>query len=217
MRHVGKNVIIKMDVTQKTKYALTEKVVIEIIRNFNFNQREDRASFGYVVDGEGFKSDVECVCHYLALEPNYTIENETILTEKEKREGFKVMSLPIDMVFATNDGNGWIPCKDFLITERIFLPYNGNLTGIEPQEVKNRMYVVAGYDEEGLIDLSGKCVVTLENAAYHVIWHNTEHREESLIRTRGREVTAIDEGMTMGVNEGKYLIGLSANNCSTLN
>lgn len=217
MKHVGNNVIIKMDVLQKTKYSLAKDVVIEIIRNFNFNQREDRASFGYIVDGEGLTKGAEVLCHYLALEPNYLIESETILTDKEKREGFRVMSIPVDMCFAVNEGKGWVPCKDFLITQRIFLPYNGKMVGVEHQLVKNRMFVIAGFDEEGEIDLSGKCVVTLENADYEVIWHNKENKEERLIRTRGREITAIDEGLTKKLQNGKYLVGLNANTCSALN
>lgn len=217
MRAIKGNVIIRMNVLQKTKYALTDECVIEIVKGFDFNLRQDRASFGYIIDGEGFKEGAEVVCHYLALEPNYLVEGENILTEIEKRNGYKVLSIPYDMCFAINEGNGWTPCKDFLLTQRIFLPYNGKLTGIEHQLVKNRMFVVSGFDEEGEIDLSGKCVVTLENSDYEIIWHNSKSREERLIRTRGREITAIDEGLTRKIKTGKYLIGLAPNNCKTLN
>lgn len=218
MRAIRGQVIIKIDARQKEKFALTQDVTIEIIKGFDFNLRNDRASYGYIVNGNGHTKGDRALCHHLALEPNYQIENETILTEVEKKEGFKVISIPVDMLFATSpDGKEWVPCKDFLITQRIFLPYRGKMVGIDHQLVKNRMHVISGMDEWGEVDLSGKCVVSLDNTDYEIIFHREDNKEYRLIRSRSREIIAIDEKLTKGVNKGRYLVGLSPTNCKALN
>lgn len=219
MRALRGNLIFKIDTKQKEKYALTKDVTIHIERGYNFNLREDRAAFGYVIDGEGLPSGAMLLCNYLALEPTYEITNETILTDAEKSEGFKVFSIPLDMAFCYNNGDGWKPCKSYLITKRIFKPYTGNLQGIEPELVKNRMYVEKGIVEwEGESeDLSGKVVVSLENCDYEIIFHTPDHREHRLIRSMDREIIAIDEGITDKLIKNKYLVGHSKQDCKYLN
>ena len=217
MRALKGNIIIKMDVTQKEKYRLTDDVTIQIVKGFDFNLRQDRASYGYAVNGGNVPSGAGVLCHHLSIEPSYAIENETILTEQEKKEGFKVFSIPVDMCFAYMEDGEWIPCKDFLITERVYLPYKGKMQGIDHQLVKNRMFVIKGMDEWGEVDLSGKCVVSLDNCDYQIVFHMEDHKEYNLIRSRSREIIAIDEKLTKEVKRGRYLTGLSPTQCKALN
>ena len=210
------NVLIKMNVKQKETYALTKDANIHIERNYNFNLREDRASFGYVIFGYHVPAGAMGLFHHLAIEDSYLIPcPEMFLTSEEIKEGFKVFRISEDMMFCYNTGDGWIPCKNFLITERIFKPYDGKMAGVPNEQVKNRMYVVKGNDEwDGEVsDLSGKVVVSLVNCDYQIIFHMEDHKEYNLIRTRHREIIGIDEGMTKDVQNGKYLIGLTENNC----
>lgn len=215
MRAIKNKIIVKVPTLQKEKYALTKDTVIDIVTGFDFNLRQDRPSLAYIVDGEDLPKGVKCLINYLAIEPSYIVANETILTDKEKKEGFKVYSIPTDMCFCIQVNGEWQPCKNFLITERIFLPYKGKLVGIEHQKVKNRMFVVKGMDEWQEVDLSGKCVLSLDNCDYEIIYHDTDNRKYSLIRTMSREIIGIDEGLTKEVKKGKYLLGISAQNCKT--
>lgn len=219
MKAINGKILVKIDILQKEKYALTKDTTIYIARGFNFNLREDRATMGYVVDGNGMKEGVPVLVHYLSTEPSYAVDNEDILTENEKRDGFKIRNVPQDMVFCWFDGKNWQPCKDFLITKRIFKEYKGRLVGIDHQIVKRRLYVVSGVDEwDGEVtDLSGKVCVVTENSDVELIFHDENHKEGRVIRTMHREIEAIDNKLTNEVKNGKYLIGLSANNCSTLN
>ncbi len=219
MKALYGSILVKLDTKQKEKYNLTKDVKIEIERGYNFNLREDRASMGYIVEGGGLKEGDYCLLNYLALEQGYIIQDENILTKEEKKEGFKVLSVPKDMVFATSpDGKDWTPCKNFFLTLRIFKPYGGMILGVEPELVKEKLYVVKGFDEyDGKkTDLSGKVMCVTANSAYVIEWHNTENREEKLIRTMGRELLAIDHSMTDEVKKGNYLIGIETTDCKKL-
>lgn len=212
------NILLKMNTRQKELYSLMEGVDIEISKGWNFNLREDRSSMGYIVNGRGLTKGHQALCHHLTIESGNEVTAETILTDDEKKIGFKVFSVDKDMVFATSpDGIEWHPCKDFLITLRIFKPYKGKLKGIEPTVLKDRMYIIKGVDEfeDEITDLSDKVACTTANSDYQIIWHNEKNREQSLIRTRSREILAIDNGMLEDLKKGKLLIGLTVTDCKT--
>ena len=212
------NILLKMNTRQKERYALTDNIEIHIERSYNFNLREDRSSMGYIVNGRGLTKGHQALCHHLTIESGNEVTAETILTDDEKKIGFKVFSVDKDMVFATSlDGIEWHPCKDFLITFRIFKPYKGKLKGIEPTVLKDRMYIIKGVDEfeDEITDLSDKVACTTANSDYQIIWHNEKNREQSLIRTRSREILAIDNGMLEDLKKGKLLIGLTVTDCKT--
>jgi hypothetical protein len=205
------NVLIKMDTKQKERYSFDNGTTIHIEKGFDFNLRQDKASMAEVIDAENIPSGVECLIHHNSQEPSYEVFNQDILTQKEKLDGFKILSIPEDMCFCYYENGEWEPCKNFLITKRIFKPYNGPLVGIEPELIKNRMYVVKGLDgwDEEKVDLSGKVLVTLVNCDYQIIWNDKNNREQTLIRTRHREILAIDNQITEMVNQGVLNVGVS--------
>ncbi len=219
MQALRNKILIKIDMTQKEKYALTKDTTIFISRGWNFNLREDRATMGYVVHGNDMKEGTPVLVHYLSTEPSYAVDNENILTEEEKREGFKIRNIDVGMCFCWFDGKNWQPCKGFLITKRIFKPYKGLLVGIEHELIKKRLYVVSGVDEyDGSIThLNGIVCCVTENSDVELIFHDAENKEGRVIRTMSREIEALDFAMTDQVIKGELLIGLSPNNCSTLN
>ena len=206
-------VIIKIDTRQKERYRLGgTDIVLDITRGFNWNQREDRPTLATIIDGENLPSGTDVLVNYLALEPVYEILDEDILTKHEKQQGYKILSIPNDMCFAYFHKGEWHPCKEYLITMRVYKPYGGMLLGVEPVLVKNIMYVVKGYSEgteKDKVDLSGKVAVTLDWADYEIIWTNRDNQEERIIRTRDREVIGIDNSALEKINKGEYLIGLS--------
>lgn len=219
MRALRNKVLIRIDMTQKEKYSLGNGKTLHWQRGFNFNLREDRATYGYVVDGNGMKEGTPVLVNYLSTEPSYAADNETILTEEEKKEGFRIRNIEADMIFCYFDGEKWQPCKGFLITKRIFKPYNGLLVGIEHERIKGRLYVVKGFDEyDGEVtDLSGKVCCVTPHSDVELIWHDESSRERRLIRTMNREIEAIDNDMTEQVKNGELLVGVAHNYCSTLN
>ena len=73
-----------------------------------------------------------------------------------------------------------------------------------------------GIDTESGVDLSGLVCLTTENCDYQIIWHQEDNKEYSLIRTRTREIMAIDYDTTNLVNENKLYLGLTERDCKTL-
>jgi len=214
------SVIIKIDTRQKERYSLGGGLILEIQKGYNFNLREDRPSLAEIIDGAYFPSGTDILINYLALEPIYEITDENILTKQEKEQGYKIFSIPEDMCFAYFHEEEWHPCKEYLITLRVYKPYTGMIIGMPPTLVKNIMYVVKGFSEgteKDKVDLSGKVAVTLDWADYEIIWHNKNSKEERLIRTRDREVIGIDKDALKKIKKGEYIIGISPTTATKLN
>lgn len=205
--------LIKIDTRQRERYRLGgTDIVLDISRGYNFNLREDRPSLAEIIDGEDLPKGTGVLVNYLAIEPVYEVLDEEILTKHEKQQGYKIFAIPSDMCFAYFDKGEWLPCKEYLITMRIFKPYTGRLAGITPTLIKNRMYVVKGFSEGNdneKIDLSGKVAVTLDWADYEIVWHSKDNKEQRLIRTRDREIIGVDKDALKKIKKGEYIIGLS--------
>lgn len=222
------NIIIKIDTRQKEKYNLTDDVTITIFKGYDFNLRQDRSSMGYIISSEKIPAESEVLVNYLALEPTYEVPYlELFLTEEEIIEGYKVFSIPQDMAFCYKKDNEWNPCEGYLIVKRVFKKYEGVLEGMPNEQIKDRIYIEKGmlYDEDitskpdksDLIDLSGKVCICLPDCEYEIIWHNKNNREERIIRSRHREILAVDEGMTSKLKKGLLYLGLNAIDCKPLN
>lgn len=213
-------VIIKMDTRQRERFRLGgTDIVLDISRGFNWNLREDRPALAEIIDGENLPKGTDVLVNYLAIEPVYEILEEEILTKHEKQQGVKIFSIPNDMCFAYFDKGEWRPCKEYLLTMRIFKPYTGKLAGIEPTLVKNRMYVFKGFSEgenETKVDLGGKVAVTLDWCDYQIVWTDRNNKEQNLIRTRDREIIGTDDGLLKELKKEKYLMGLTAKTAKTL-
>lgn len=209
LKKIMGNVLVKMDTKQKEKYNLGNGKVLYWERGYEFNRRLDYPSMAIIIDGEGLPIGGEILVHHNSTEPSYEVFNEDFLTDEEKREGYKILSLPKDMCFCYKKNGEWLPYDNFLITLRVFKPYTGRLYGLEPAVVKNRMYCVKG-------EWEGQVLVTLVNCDYEIIWHDTENREQRLIRTRHREVLATDEGLLEKIQKGELLVGFSPKNCKPL-
>ena len=150
VKSINGKILIKMNIKQKEKFALTRDINIEIQKGFNFNLREDRASFGYILDGNKMTKGAACLVHHLSIEPTYEVPYiHYFLDDADIKAGFKVYNIPVDMCFCYREGYAdWQPCENFLITQRIFtppitlsggliLPDNINL----PERLKGKMYV----------------------------------------------------------------------------
>ena len=196
-------------------------------KGYNFNLREDRASFGYVLNSQTIPTGAACLVHHLSIEPTYEVPYiHYFLTEEEIKEGFKVYNVPVDMCYCYRElGGEWTPCENFLITQRVYEPAAKIKGGLilpdnmnQPTRVKGVMYIVKGFDTEGggKVDLSGHVAITTENCDYQIIWHEEDNKEYSLIRTRNREVMGLNNYLTERVNQKKLFLGLKELDCKTL-
>lgn len=212
-------VLIKMDTRQKERYSFDDGTTIHISKGYDFNLRQDKSSMAIILDGENLPAGEEILVHHNSQEPSYEVtELNDFLTDKEILDGYKIFSIPIDMCFIYSQNNEWHPCVDYLITERIFKPYKGCLVGIEPEIVKNRMYIVKGFDvyDGEKTDLSGKVAITTDNCDYEIIFHSTDNKEHHIIRTRHRELQGIDNDTLKLVQDGELLVGIDIKTAKTL-
>lgn len=212
MKAIKGRVLIKMDTRQKERYDLGNGATLYIEKGYDFNRRVDKPSMAEIIDGEGLPNGAEILVHHNASEQTYEVSG--VLTQEETIAGYMVFCIPKDMCFCYRQKGKWKPCENFVISQRIFKPYKGKLVAIQPKQIKNRLYIVKGgieWDGEKQ-DLSGKVCVVTENSDYEIIFHTKYNKPESVIRTRHREILAIDNKLGRDIKGGKYLIGENQKN-----
>lgn len=213
-------VLFKVDTRQKETLSLTDDITISISKGYDFNLRVERSSRGICIDGEGIPEGADICFHHNATDATFQVPPQHFLTQEEVLAGWGVYNADCDSVFIYRVNGVWHPYKNFLITSRIFKKYVGAMVGVPTEQIKNRLYVVSGTDrieqnisakeyKEPINDLSGKVIVVTENSDYQIIFHDTDNKEYSVIRTRAREVLAIDNELTERVNNGEYLVGIT--------
>jgi len=129
----------------------------------------------------------------------------------------KYYSIPEEQCYAWLDGEEWKPLKNFDFALRVYKPYSGLIDGIEPELVKDVLYVTTG-------EFKGKIVHTLKACDYEVIFQGTNGREDRLIRFRHypnqeherEEVIAVDDYLTDLLKKNKLLVGLSPSKTKTI-
>lgn len=185
------NVLIKIDLTQKERYRFSNGQEIYISRGHEYNLRIDNPNVAEVIDAENIPTGSLVLIHHNSIQDSYKVFEEK-----------NIYSIPNDMVFLYNFNDKWIPNEGFVISERIFKPYNGFLIGIEPELVKNRMYIRKGIH-------SGKAVITLKNCDYEIIYF-IDGKQNHIIRTREREIIGEDLELTQKIKNGEYLTGITS-------
>ena len=136
----------------------------------------------------------------------------------ENETDVKYFSIPEYECFAWKDKSGkWNPLKNFEFALRVFRPYEGFITGIEPEVVKDVLYVTTGA-------LKGNVVNVLKASDYEIVFQNENGREGNLIRFRHsededfdrEEVICINHDLTEKVNDGKLLVGIEIKDAKTI-
>lgn len=192
------NVVILVDMMQKFRHQLTPDIELYIERGYDFNRRVDYPSFGICIDGENIPEGANVLFHHNATEIAYEIFSHNIKLEK----GVKLFSIPVDMVFMYRDATRtWVPCKNFVISLRLFKPCSSLLLKHEPPEqIKNRMYIVRGEHEGNVAITTAYCDYCIEYVENGV--------PGKIIRTRTREIIGLDDDMNEQLKRGKILIGI---------
>lgn len=199
MKPTEGKVVIKIDLKQKEKYRFSNGQAIYISRGHNYNLREDNPNVAEVIDAAKIPAKSLCLIHHNATQDSYKI-----FEEKED-----VFSIPEDMVFLYFENGEWKPNENFVISNRIFKPYNGFLIGIDHELVKNRMYI-----EKGLYE--GNVVITSPYCDYEIVFF-IDGVEQHIIRTRVRELFGLDKELSDAVKKGEYLVGINSKEAKIIN
>lgn len=221
MRAVS-GVLIAMDVENKIHYNLTDDIQIDLTRGMEFNLRIDKSAIGVLIDGFGMPKGCNVLVHHNALSSGNNIEGEDLLTPEQVKKGFKAYNLPLDMCYFYFDKGDWQPCQDIVRTLRLYTPYVAPLGGLvlpdsftKPQLIEGRLLVINGIDdwEDCKVDISRNVFIVTKYADYEMLYHNEKNKEASVIRTRTRELVAIDGELTEKVLSGEILVGVSDTDC----
>ena len=218
LKWVQGKVIISVDLESKNSHTFEDGTKIRLERQWNnLNVRETHPVNAIVISGEGIKSGSQILIHPNMTHDTYKINDYFPLSGEEAGSDIKYYSIPEEQCYAWLDGDEWKPLKNFDFALRVYKPYSGIIEGIEPELIKDVLYVTTG-------EYRGKIVHTLKACDYEIIFQGTNGREDRLIRFRHypnqeherEEVIAVDDYLTDLLNDNKLLVGLSPSKAKTI-
>jgi hypothetical protein len=216
LRHIEGRVVVKVDMDGKDSWTFEDGNKIEYKRRFNnLNRSQTEPINAIVISGEGLKKGAEILVHFNAIH-----DSNRIFDYKDHNESIQYYSIHNDMCFAwfDEDEKEWKAIEPYQLALRVFQPYDGIITGIEPKKIKDVLYVLHG-------KLKGKVCKTIVASDYEVVAQGRNGRELSLIRfrpfgdaknKREEETIAILEDLTDKVLSGGLLIGITTTNCKKI-
>lgn len=217
LRHTEGRIIIKIDMDSKDVHTFADGTKIERPRRYNnLNRRETQPVNCWVVDSEYIKEGSEILIH-----PNAICDANKIFNYAdsaiEQGNSVRYYSIEETSAYLFREGEEWKPLKNFAIGLRVFKPYKGAITGIEPTQIENVLYLTSG-------EYANQCVQTLKACDYEIIFTGIKGREERAIRCRHyenqshdrEEIIIIRHDLTKRVKNGKLLIGLTPNDAKKL-
>ena len=218
--HVDNRIVVKVDMKSKDSHTFASGLVIRRERNFNnFNRRETQPVNCIVISGDGIPKDAEILVDHNAFHETNRVNDYKNSFESEDSEIVRYYSLARYECFAWRTGESdWVPLYPFQFGLRVFQPYKGLLDGIEPQPLKDTLYVLSG-------DLKGTVVKTVKAADYVIIFQERTGREGSLLvfrpngdekRKLEEEAIAILHSETKKVISGELLIGFTIQDAKQL-
>lgn len=207
--HVPGKVIISINLESKNSHTFSNGEKIYIGRQFNnLNRRETEPVNAYVVSGENVKQGSQILIHPNAIQDTYKI-----FGFMEDESDVKYYSIPEDQCYLWYDEDeGWQPFKGFATGLRLFKEYTGTIEGIEPELLKDVLYITSG-------EYKGKVVRTLKACDYEIIFMGLNGIEERVIRCRHfedeinerEEIICIDDELTRLVQEKELMVGINKN------
>lgn len=212
LKHVEGRVIISVDTEAKNWHTFTNGTKIRRERQFNeLNRRITEPVNAIVVSGENIPTGTEILIHPNVVHDSNRIFNHTQLSGKVEGSDIKYYSAKEEYCYAYLEDGEWRPMKGFDFALRVFKPHTGLIQGIEPEQLKNILFVTTG-------ELKDKAVLTIKASDYEIIFQNTSGREGRLIRfrpfgcektEREPEAIAIMNDVTEKIINGEYLAGLT--------
>jgi hypothetical protein len=205
--HVKGKVIISINLEEKNSHTFESGQKIYIGRQFNnLNRRETEPVNAFVVDAEYIPRGVEILIH-----PNAINDTNKIFGFGEDMTTVRYYSIPEEQCYLWKDNESqWQPLKGYATGLRVFKEYQGPIVGIEPEKIKDVLYITSG-------ELKGKVVKTLKACDYEIIYMGKDGKEERIIRCRHfeneinerEEVIAIDKQLTKEVENKNLMVGVS--------
>lgn len=219
LTYVKDRVIVSIDMEYKNSVTFEDGTKIRLERKYDcFDQKYTQPVNALVIAAESIPEGAEILLHHNSTHPTNEILNYKQVSGADIASNIKYFSVPVTECFAWRNDNEWQPLPGFDFALRVFKPYTGVITGIEPTQLKDTLYMTTG-QYKGLI------VRTLKACDYCIIFQDINGREGNLIRTRTNgdektqrepEVVAIDHGATEKLKKGEILIGLTKTDAKQL-
>lgn len=218
--HVEGRVVVKVDMQAKNFHTFEGGVTIRRERAFNeFNRRITEPVNCLVISGEAIPKNAEILVDHNALHETNRINDYKNSFENAESDRIRYYSIPVYECYVWRiRGEKWNPIHPFEFGLRVFKPYEGNLIGVEPEQLKDTLYVTSG-------ELQGNVVRTVKGADYQIIFQGDNGREDYLIRFRPfgdekmkleEEAIAILHDETRKVEDGALLIGYTIKDATQL-
>ena len=219
--HVEGRIVVKLDIKNKDSHTFESGLTIRRERNFNnFNRRETQPVNVIVISGEGIPKGAELLIDHNALHETNRINDYKNSFENDGSDRVRYFSIETYECYAWRMGNdNWQPIRPFEFALRVFKPYKGFLVGIDPEVLKDTLFVTSG-------ELKGNVIKTVKAADYEIIFQNEKGTEGHLIcfrpfgyekRNMPEEAIAILNTETEKLKNGELLLGYSLSDCKPLN
>lgn len=209
LKWVSGRVIIKVDMEAKNFHTFENGTKIRRERDFNeFNKRITQPVNAYVISAEHIPSGSEILISHLALHDT----NKLISYKPNNNCDVKYFSIPeLDCFAWRKKGGEFQPMKNYEFALRVFKPYSGIIEGIEPEIIKEILYIATG-------KLKGKICNVLKATDYEIIYQDDYGKEARLIRIRHsedetfdrEEITCVNQELIKEYKQGKLLIGIDS-------
>ena len=223
VKHTEGRVIVSVDIENKNWTNITgegnKEIKIRLERQWNqLNRRISEPVNAFVISSDFMPIGAEVLIHHNSLHDVNRLFNFNKLSGQSEASDIKYYSLPETecFIYREKDSPKWKPCKNFETALRVFKPYDGILLGIEPKEIKNKLYITSG-------EYKGQVACVLKGCDYQIVYQGVSGREENIIRLRHfqesnprEEIVAIDHDMTEQVNNGNLLIGITVSDAKKL-
>lgn len=214
--HREGRVVVKVDTKSKDSHTFESGLTIRRERKFNdFNRRITQPTNCWVISGEGIPKGAELLVEHNAFHETNRINDYKNTFESEESDRVRYFSLETRECYAWRVGAGdWTPIHPYEFALRVIKPYKGKLHNIEPEILKDTLFVTTG-------ELKGKVVKTVKAADYCLIFQTELGVEGHLIAFRPmgdtkrgmeEEAMAILWDETEKVMDGTLLIGTEIKN-----
>jgi hypothetical protein len=214
-------VVVSVDLEGKNSWRFSNGQTIRLERNYNnLNMREVSPVNATCLAAEGIPSGAEILIHHNSTHAVNQIFNYAPLSGETTSSSVKYYAIPEEECFLwrTEDMPHFSPCKGYATALRIFEPYKGMISGIEPTKMKNFLYVTSG-------PLEGHVVKTLNACDYEIVFQDRDGREGRVIRFRHyngephekEEVVAVLPTLGEMVKKGELWVGLRPQDARPLN
>lgn len=209
-------VLVKVDMQIKNSHTFSFGLKIRHERGpNNLNYRETQPVQGEVLDSRYVPEGATILFQHNATHDYYRIFNYTPLSGVDIASDIRYFSIPEEACYLYRplDGDKWLPLEGFATALRVFKPYRGLIQGIEPEVIKDQLYVTSGH-------LKGHVVQTLRACDYQIVCMGLNGQEENIIRIRhwetprsvkdDREEVIIDHHEHTGmVKRGELYVGIT--------